>query len=132
MKKFLLPEMEEIVNMNTKFIYLYRDSGNYKNMSIVIFLNPENISLAEAQQRLEVAFEQKLLFIASQIGLPDLFHDDFPTSDDISFHEFSGLEFTEQDINDKRTLKKFFAQVEKESKIGWKVFDPQERLFTQI
>jgi hypothetical protein len=117
---------------NIKFWYLYRDYGNYKNNSYVIFSNPEKIPFDKARQRLETAFEQHVLFIASQIGLPELFHSDYPTCDDISFHEFDDLEFTEQEPSDKRTLNNFLAQVEKESIKGWKVFDPQERLIMHM
>jgi hypothetical protein len=38
---------------NIKFNYLYRDGGNYKNYSSVIFRNPTNTDLAELEALME-------------------------------------------------------------------------------
>ncbi|MBE0680446.1 MAG: hypothetical protein IH589_00910 [Anaerolineales bacterium] len=116
---------------NIKFNYLYRDAGNYKIFGNVVFSNPEYLSLVEIKDSLEKTFIQKLFFIAKQIELQELFFEEFPLGDDISFHEFNGIEITEELPNDstKRTIREFIELVELESSKGWKVFDPMERFF---
>ena len=116
---------------NIKFKYLYRDAGNYKNYGYAIFSNPESISIAEINDKLERAFEQGMFFIARQLDLQELFFEDFPSDDDISFHEFDGVEISDDTPNNlsKRTIKQFIELVDLESLKGWEVFDPMERLF---
>ena len=116
---------------NIKFKYLYRDFGNYKNVGSVVFPNPDNISIIEVNEELEKAFHQSIFFVAQQIGLQELFFKDFPSDDDISFHEFDGVEMSDEAPNDlyKRTIKEFVQLVILESTKGWEVFDPMERLF---
>ena len=116
---------------NIKFKYLYRDAGNYKNFGYAVFSNPESISVDEIKDKLEKAFKHEMLFIADQVDLQELFFEDFPSDDDISFHEFDGLEVTDEARNDlsKRTIKQFVELIKSESSRGWKVFDPSERLF---
>jgi len=115
---------------NIKFKYLYRDAGNYKNYGFRVFGNPDNWSVDEIQGRLEAAFLDGIHFIAEQIGLPELFHLDYPTIDDVSFHEYDSLELTEERATDssEQTIKEFVEKIERESVIGWKLFDPRERL----
>jgi len=116
---------------NIKFKYLYSDAGNYKKFGYAIFSNPESIPIDEVREKLEKAFEQKMFFIAQQVDLQELFFEDFPSDDDISFHEFDGLEVTDEPLNSlsKLTIKQFVELVDLESSKGWKVFDPWERLF---
>lgn len=115
---------------NIKFKYLYRDGGNYKNYGFSIFRNPDNLSVEEIERKLETIFLNELYFIAAQIGLPELFHEDYPAIDDVSFHEYCSVESTEEDESEfsKWTIKEFVEKVEKESAIGWELFDPREKL----
>lgn len=116
---------------NIKFKYLYRDAGNYKNYGFRIFKNPDNLPLSEIEKELEAAFLDGLYFIAKQIDLPELFHDDYPTTDDVSFHEYDGSESSTEMLTGSsiQTIKEFVDKVLQESAIGWKLFDPQDRLF---
>ncbi len=116
---------------NIKFKYLYRDAGNYKNYGFRVFRNPDNLPLGEIEKEIKAAFLDGLYFISEQIGLPELFHDDYPTMDDVSFHEYDGSELSAEEVADSsvQTIKEFVDKVLQESAIGWKLFDPQERLF---
>ena len=116
---------------NIKFKYLYRDAGNYKNYGFRVFRNPDNLSVSEIGKKFEASFLNGLYFIAEQIGLPELFHDDYPTLDDVSFHEYYGVEMSDEEGTDSsvQTIKQFAQKVMQESSTGWKLFDPQERLF---
>lgn len=119
---------------NIKFKYLYTDTGNYKNYGFVIFSDPKNISITEITSKLETAFQHEVLFIAQQVDLPELFFEDFPSDDDISFHELDGIEITDEPLNDlsKRTINQFMERINSEAFKGWKVFDPIERFSYSI
>jgi len=116
---------------NIKFKYLYRDESNYKKYGHVVFSNPDGVSAEEVKTRLEKSFLQALLFNASQVGLPELFFEDFPLPNDFTLHEFDGVETTDELPNDHRlrTIQQFMKKVEKESAKRWVVIDPLERLF---
>ena len=115
--------------MNVKFNYLYRDAGNYKSWGLVIFRNPEELSINEIEQRLRQSFFQHDLFIAGQIGIPEVFLYGAAdaTEDDISFHEFDSVELTDDTSNDQgnRTIRDFLHVVELSGRLGWKTFTPQ-------
>lgn len=55
---------------NVKFIYLYRDGGNYKKWAQVVFRNPDELSCDFITKALREAFMQDGLFIADQIRVP--------------------------------------------------------------
>ena len=81
---------------NIKLSYLYRDSANYKNHSSIIFNNPTNIALAE----IEAAIRSKLIddtwFYADKWNLPDLHSGKWDNAIDHTWHEFDGIEFTDE------------------------------------
>lgn len=81
---------------NIKLSYLYRDGANYKNHSFIILNNPTNIALAE----IEAAIRSKLIddtwFYADKWNLPDLRFDTWDYETDPIWHEFDGIEFTDE------------------------------------
>ena len=113
---------------NVKFKYLYRDAGNYKAWGITVFANPDDLSINDIESRLRKSFFHRELFVAGQIGIPEVFlyTKDAATEDDHCFHEFVSIELTNEAPNDlhKRTLKDFIEQVEKESAKSWHSFSP--------
>lgn len=119
------------MSQNIKFRYMYRDESNYKRYGFVIFSNPESIPLDETRSRLEKAFSGSMLFNAKQVGLPELFFEDFPQPNDLTLHEFDIVEITTDAANDRyrRTIKQFVEKVERESIKGWRVIDPLDVLF---
>jgi hypothetical protein len=56
-----------------RFNYLYRDAGNYKSWGELYFSNPDKLDLKSIDERLRCAFDQEVLFIAHQIGVPEVF-----------------------------------------------------------
>ena len=115
---------------NVEFSYLYRDGGNYKKFGRVVFSNPEQLSPEALEIELRQVFWEDDLFIASQIRVPEVFlySDGKLSSDDHCYHEFGGLRATEELANDKhnRSISAFLAEVAREDKRGWKVFDPHD------
>ena len=117
---------------NIKFTYLYRDGGNYKNWDEVVFSNPDGLSPKEVISELRKAFTQDGLFIAHQVRLPEAFpySDGDPTLDDHCFHEFGSIDPTAEAPNDRvgRSISNFLIEVTREASIGWRAFDPYDRL----
>src|SRR5579863_8146625 len=106
-----------------KFSYLYRDAGNYKRWATVVFSNPDGLTLESATKALNDAFLQDGLFIAHQIRIPEVFsfNQGDATSDDHCFHEFSSVEATLEQPDDRcsRSIAQFIAEVTIGAKRGW-------------
>ena len=117
---------------NIKFIYLYRDPGNYKKWAQIVFSNSKELGLDSIVTELQAAFLQDGLFIAHQIRVPDVFFcsSGNATSDDHCFHEFHGVEESLEAPNDiySRSVGQFLAEVNREAKRGWVAFDPRDAL----
>ncbi len=117
---------------NVKFLYLYRDAGNYKTRGEVVFFEGDGLTPGGMTSTLLRAFMQDGLFIAHQVRVPELlpYLDGNLTSDDHCFHEFDSLEFTIDAPNDRfgRTISEFLTEVARESRAGWQAFDPYDRL----
>ncbi len=75
--------------MNTKLSYLYRDACNYKKFNDVV------LSGIIQKIQIEPLLKDKIFFIPSDIGLPDL-QDDIFSVDDHVWHEFEKIELTEE------------------------------------
>ncbi len=117
---------------NIKFNYLYRDGSNYKKWADVIFPNPDRLQLSVASDAIRNVLWAEDLFLAHQIRVPEVFlfaKGDF-SSDDHCFHEFYGVELSDQSPNDTygRTASEFVAEVIREAKGGWQAFDPLDRI----
>jgi hypothetical protein len=74
--------------MNTSFSYLYRDACNYKTFHAVV------ISGIIQQKQVVPLLKDELLFIPSDVGLPDLQEDVFSAEDHV-WHELEKIELTE-------------------------------------
>jgi hypothetical protein len=117
---------------NIKFNYLYRDGSNYKKWADVVFFNPHGVPLSVASEAIRNVLWGDDLFIAHQIRVPEvfLFAKGDITSDDHCFHEFCDVELSDRVPTDQygRTMSEFIAEIIKEAKDGWRVFDPLDRI----
>lgn len=86
--------------MNTKFTYLYRDAGNYKNWGEVVFSNTQAIPIDQINERIESLLIDKQNFVASDLKLPDLHFEKHDPASDHSWHEFSSCTDTEEEVTD--------------------------------
>lgn len=112
--------------MNTQFLYQYRDAENFKAQGEVVIFRGE---FTEAQlNRLNEAFSKTDIdvdsFIAEQIGIPGCapwcYHG--PVEDyDHPYHEFLGLEHTDQDPSEDLSVEEFVLRVEQVALDGWNV-----------
>ena len=116
---------------NIKFVYLYRDAGNYKSRGEVIFSNPAGLTQNAAALELQRTLTDGL-FIADQIRLPEVltYLNGDLTPDDHCFHEFYSVEATTDAPSDRfgRSISEFLTEVTRESLVGWRAFDPYDRL----
>lgn len=115
---------------NVRFIYLYRDGGNYKKWGHVVFRNPDELACDFIATALREAFMQDGLFIAHQIRVPEsfLYTRGDANSDDHCYHEFDRVEPSPDKPNDqhRRSIRQFLAEVQMQSTSGWTAFDPHE------
>jgi hypothetical protein len=84
---------------NIKFNYLYRDSGNYKKFSSVIFYNPNNIELTELEKLIKSKLIDGLWFYADEWKLPELFTEYLDSRIDPIWHEFESIEYIDEPEN---------------------------------
>ena len=117
---------------NIQFDYQYRDAGGSKASDFVIFANPDDLEPEEVKLRLEQALWDREFFIADQIRIPEVFLYLDGRVDDVvdhCFHHFDSLVPTSSAETDahKRSIREFVHEVESQSSLGWRVFDPVER-----
>jgi hypothetical protein len=115
---------------NIEFIYLYRDGGNYKKWSRVIFSNPEKLASRVFAEALQQALSPDGLFIAGQVRVPEVFlySEGKLSQDDHCFHEFHSCGDTTDLATDAKTrsISEFIAEIMREATQGWQVFDPYD------
>jgi hypothetical protein len=108
---------------NVKLTYLYRDASNYKAWGEVTFANPEGLSLEEIKKDLSVCFIDEFFFVASQVGIPEvfLFNRYHFSEDDHFFHEFVSAEYATGQVTDSegRSIEKFIDNCKLASRKGW-------------
>ncbi len=96
---------------NIQFNYMYRDGANYKNHGEAIFPNPENIDLQEAEKIIRAKLIDEEWFYVNEWGLKDLHFEKWDNEIDHTWHEFEGLEPTNELPTDARTLKRFLESI---------------------
>jgi hypothetical protein len=115
---------------NIEFSYLYRDGGNYKKFSRVVFSNPERLTSESVTKELRQAFIGGELFIAQQIRLPEVFlySGGRFSYDDHCYHEFDVAKLTADVASDAngRSIGEFLAEVATQAERGWREFDPYD------
>jgi len=92
---------------NIKFNYLYRDAGNYKEFSDVVFANKDLKSL----QEIELAIRKNLIegefFIPEKWNIPRLSFENYSPELDHDYHEFESAEVTDENPTDNKDIKVF-------------------------
>ena len=115
-----------------RFNYLYRDEANYKEWGSFDFTNPDGLAVEEIERIPRQNFEQDELFIAHQVGIPEIFFysTDPITEDDHCYHEFASVEAIETAETEppSRSISEFLNAVQSAASAGWKAFDPADRL----
>ena len=76
--------------------HLYRDYANYKNYNSVIFNNDTNLDFGFIEVSIRSSLIDGEWFYASIWGLPDLHFENFDDQNDHPYHEYEGIETTEE------------------------------------
>jgi len=96
--------------MNIRFNYLYRDAGNYKQYSWVVFSNPHNRALLEVEQTIRSALIDREFFNVTQWQLADLREQELDEELDHDWHEFESVEEMGDDGGTYPTIEEFLVR----------------------
>jgi len=96
---------------NIVFHYLYRDGANYKNLNSIVFDNNLNIELTELADLIGSKLICGEWFYANQWNLPDLHFGTWDSEIDHDFHEFEGVEYTDEPVNTTLDLTEFITTI---------------------
>ena len=107
--------------MNTEVSYLYRDACNYKTFDTVIIA--ESLDIAEIRPFLV----DGLLFIPSEIGLPNLQPKEL-TEDDHVWHEVETLRPTQDAPTIAMDAAALIAACKTANQAGWNEYGASKRL----
>lgn len=92
---------------NIKLSYLYRDGSNYKNYGYVIFAGDACDDLKDLKLLISANLIDSTWFYNDEWELPDLHFDHWESSDDHTFHEYEGIEFTKEQPTTLTTATQF-------------------------
>jgi hypothetical protein len=98
---------------NIKLSYLYRDGGNYKNYSSLIFSNPSNVDLSELASLIQSKLIDSTWFYVNEWKLPDLNFGKWDNRYDPSWHEFESVEYTNEKVNTPLNLDELIIEIKK-------------------
>jgi hypothetical protein len=98
---------------NIKLNYLYRCSGNYKKFTSIIFSNPDDIKLSALETLIKSKLIWETWFYAEEWKLPEIFTDIVDFRIDPTWHEFEGVEYTNEDANTMISLTAFVGAIKK-------------------
>jgi len=98
---------------NIKFSYLYRDGGNNKKFNSLVFTSRGYIDLIKFESLIRSKLIDGVWFHANIWDLPDLHFNDWDNDLDHQWHEFDGVEFTDEKQNLSYDLSEFKATIEK-------------------
>ena len=99
------------------FIYLYyqcRDHGNQRRYNSAVFLNPNDRSAEEVETIIKNHLLDETWFSHSAWGLPDLYSNKTAGDGEQRYHEFVGLQKTEEiPLSVATDLEEFLEKVKK-------------------
>lgn len=96
---------------NIKLQYQYRDYANYKNYNEVIFTNPDNHTLQHITTTLRTTCMDNEYFLASRWNLKDLHFDKYDDEIDHPWHEFVGVQVTDEVVTEAVNISELLQKV---------------------
>ncbi len=99
--------------MNIRFVYHYRDAGNFKNWGELVFTNPNGVAVNTATSMAEKVLIDHQNFVAEEARIPDLHFPDYIEKLDHGWHEFYKFQNTDEKANDpyKRKIEEFIESL---------------------
>lgn len=85
---------------------MYRDAGNYKTHSFVIFGNPNRLPINTIEDAIRKKLIDETFFNPLTLKVPALIPESFQYDADLdhSWNEFDSLEITDEEITDDRII----------------------------
>ena len=99
---------------NILFSYLYRDAGNYKKYSSVIFSNRTCLSISDIQSVIRANAVEEEWFIPAKWDIPKLAFETFISSDDHELHEIDSISMTEEKATKEYDIGEFLELISRE------------------
>lgn len=90
---------------------MYRDAGNYKQYGSVVFARQTDMEIAEVEKAIRSRLIDEMYFVAGEWGVPALHAYAYDEDLDHGWHEFVGVEETEDAAGDGRTMEGFLKRV---------------------
>lgn len=98
-------------NNNIKFNYLYRDAGNYKEFSDIIYTNKDSKSIQEIELEIRNKLIEGEFFIPEKWNIPRLTFDSYSPELDHEYHEFESVEFTNDNPTENFDISDFLIRI---------------------
>jgi len=102
-------------NNNIKFNYLYRDAGNYKEFSDVVFANKDSKSLQEIELTIRKNLIEGEFFIPEKWNVPRLSFENYSPELDHDYHEFESVEITDENPTENKDILAFINVISGEN-----------------
>ena len=98
-------------NNNIKFNYLYRDAGNYKELSDFVFTNKDSKSIQEIEMSIRSNLIEGEFFVPEKWNIPRLTIDSYSPELDHDYHEFESLEVTDENPTENIDISTFLILI---------------------
>ena len=96
---------------NIRFKYLYRDAGNFKLYSSVVFTCRTEVSLEDSSKQIQASLIDEKFFVPESWDIPRLSFEIFDFALDHEWHIFEGIELTLEDPTDNRDFADFLHEI---------------------
>ena len=121
---------------NIRFVYMYRDAGNYKQHGEVILSNETLLTDEDVDTQIRSLLSDGLFFIARQVQVEERFFD-VVSEDDHPWHEYVSVEATTDPTFDpvpeqKRDISTFLKELDQAHRSGWDETRVRDDLIQQI
>jgi hypothetical protein len=118
---------------NIRFVYLYRDAGNYKQHGEAIFSNETLLKIEDVDRLIHSHLSDGQFLIARQLHLEERFFD-VMNDDDHPWHEYVGVEESCASTPETamRDITEFLSELEAAHQVGWDETNVREDLIKQL
>ncbi len=102
--------------MNLLLHYLHRPSETESVYGAYSFTNPEGLKPGPVHHEIEKLLIGAEFFVPNRLGVPALDGTTAATEADSDYHEYEGIEETEDEAQDSRSMREFLDELKKYKK----------------
>lgn len=96
--------------------YLHRPSETECVYGVYRFTNPEGLKPGPVHHEIEKLLIGAEFFVPNRVGVPPLDGTNVTTEADSDYHEYEGIEETEEEAQDSRSMREFLDELKKYKK----------------